>query len=159
MQFEALTLLISGVSLVVAATAAIVSWRTSRKQIDLQRTTDELARKQLEQISASENYANSADVRASLVPNGRHTHRLMIQNIGLSDAYEVWLECTPRGKGVNPVMMSDYEEKFPLPVLNPGSSVGVLTTFDSETAIAVDVVIHWKNPDAKEAKRDAYVAL
>lgn len=112
-QFEALTLLISGLSLVVAAEAAIVSWRTSRKQIALQRTTDELARKQLEQISASEDYAKSADVRVSLVRHGRHTHRLMVENIGLSDAYDVRLQCTPRGEGENPVEMSDYEESSP----------------------------------------------
>lgn len=46
-----------------------------------------------------------------------------------------------------------------MPVLNPGNSVGVLTAFHSGTAISVDVVIHWKNPNGEEAKRDAYVAL
>ena len=83
----------------------------------------------------------------------------MLTNVGEVEARDVEFELEPQGNLESPLVHSDYEEKFPIPVLAPGSSVGTLMAIHFGTATAFRVILKWRDSDGKRHSEETYASL
>lgn len=155
---DTLRLALSIASLLLAYLSFRSSQRTADEQLALQRTMARLAERQLEQI-ASQLQANSPALRVSIERAGRNTHKFVLRNVGNAPARNVSFVLHPHGSGDNPLIEADYQEKFPVPILHPGSEIGVLAAFSFDSARAFDVTLRWQTEDGRTVEEESFVAL
>lgn len=156
--FEVLTLLVGLVAVVISVTSLVCTRRVQVEQLELQRTTAALAKKQLEIIIREENSSNNAHIDISIEQH-TNAHKFVVTNVGQGVAKEVSFSVEPHGKGDNPIIESDYREKIPIPILKPGGSVGILAAFSMGDATAFDVVLSWKNSNGNMIEDQTFVSL
>lgn len=155
---ETIENLVSVASLLIAYLSWRSSQRTAKEQLALQRTTARLAEQQLEQIE-SQRQANAPALRISIESVNRHTRKFVIRNVGNAPARNVAFVLNPHGSGDNPLLLDDYREKFPVPIMPPGSEVGVLAAFSFNSARAFDVTFRWETEDGRTVEEQSFVAL
>ena len=119
----------------------------------------DLAQKQLEQIQESDNSAQSVHLSVRVEGAASSTRNLVLTNVGEVEARDVEFELEPQGNLESPLVHSDYEEKFPIPVLAPGSSVGTLMAIHFGTATAFRVILKWRDSDGKRHSEETYASL
>ena len=158
---EIVNLVIAAGSLLLAFLAWRSSQRTSKEQLALQKTTARLAERQLEQIEATQAQSQSkrAALRLSIEPYGKNSYRFVLRNVGNASAQNVSFELRPHGYGDNPLVKDDYNTKFPAPVMQPGSEIGILAAFSFESARAFDVFLLWENEDGELVEDVTFVTL
>lgn len=163
---EAISLLIAGGSLLLAYKAWRGSQWTTKEQLDLQRTMARLAERQLEQLESSPRRSesplprvDSARLRISIRPHGRNSHKFVVSNVGEAPARNVSFTLHPHGKGKSPLVEGDYNDKFPAPVISPGSEIGALAAFSFGSARAFDVKLKWETEAGDVVEEETYVTL
>ncbi len=163
---ELIGLFIAVGSLLLAYRAWRSSQRTIKEQIDLQRTTARLAEQQLEQLEnihshnqSVQSESGSAILRIYIESYGRNSHKYILRNVGNAPARNVSFELQPHGSGKNPLIEADYNEKFPAPVVSPGSEIGVLAAFSFGSARAFDVFLKWENENGDLVEETTFVTL
>jgi hypothetical protein len=151
-------------SVVLGCIATIVSlfvWRGQKKiqreANDLQRATSELAKKQLEVLLREEKGKNSARLSLDILKDGK-TYRFRIANISDVAARNVDLRLLVKPEE-SPLVKTDYEAKFPLPILQPGGSVSLIAAIHFGSPTAYNAVLSWVNPDGAEVSEETYAAL
>lgn len=152
-------------SVVIACVAAIVSlvvWNGQRKlqreANDLQRATSELARKQLEILLREEKGQNTARLSLSLERDGKG-FRFRLRNISDVDAKDVEFELLLKRPEDNPLIKSDYDQKFPLKRLQPGESVALIAAIHLGSPTAFNALVKWTNPDGSKVEEETFAAL
>jgi hypothetical protein len=158
---EAINLVIAAGSLLLAFFAWRSSQNTAKEQLALQRTTARLAERRLEQfeVTQTQNQSKRAALRLAIEPYGKSSHRFVLRNVGNASAHNVTFELRPHGYGDNPLVKDDYNEKFPAPVIQPSSEIGILAAFSFESARAFDVFLLWENEDGKLVEDVTFVTL
>lgn len=128
-----------------------------REANDLQRATSELAKKQLEILLREEKGKNAARLSFDIFKDGK-TYRFRITNISDVDAKNVDLRLLVKPED-SPLVKNDYEAKFPVPKLQPGSSVTLIAAIHLGSPTAYNAVLSWVNPDGTEVSEETYAAL
>ena len=119
------------ISLLAVIVAFIALYRTSavqKEQLEMQRVAAELAKKQLEMLAREDASSSTPVIRVDIVPHG-NAHHFLLTNIGAGRARNVRFIVAPHGRGSSPIMEADYRAKVPIPILDPGASVGIMAAF------------------------------
>lgn len=145
----------------IATIVSLVVWSGQRKiqreANDLQRATSELAKKQLEILLREEKGKDAARLSFDIFKDGK-TYRFRITNISDVAAKNVDLRLLVKPED-SPLVKNDYEAKFPVPILQPGSSVTLIAAIHFGSPTAYNAVLSWVNPDGAEVSEETYAAL
>ena len=146
----------------IAAFIALVVWNGQRKMQreanDLQRATAELAKKQLEILIREEKGKNTARVSLDLVKEGK-SFKFQVTNRSDVEAREVEVELLLNKPSDNPIIQSEYNEKFPAKRVGPGSSISLIAALHFGSPTAFNARVSWVNPDGSKSEEETYVAL
>ena len=157
-QYELLATVIACFAVLVS----LVSWNGQRKlqreANDLQRATSKLAEKQLEILRREERGKSVARLSLELCKEGKN-YRFRLKNIGEVDARDAEIQMVLQRPEDNPIVASEYSEKFPVRLLMPGSSVTLFAAIYLSSPSAFNAVVSWTNPDGSRVSEDSYVAL
>ena len=152
-NFEILTLLI-------ACLAALVSLYTLREQRklqkesnELQRVTADLATRQIAQLEQQEAERLKARLAVDMLQEGAG-HRLRISNVGNCDALSVELELGFSKGASSPLVKEEYEQKFPVKRINPGSWVTLSCAIYVDSPPSLDGTVSWSNPDGTRSSEE-----
>src|SRR5690606_15664884 len=109
-----------------AVLVSLIAWNGQRKlqreANDLQRATSKLAEKQLELLLREERGKSVARLSLELFRDGK-TYRFRLRNVGEAEARDAEIEMVVQRPEDNPIVPSEYAQKFPVKRLMPGSSV------------------------------------
>jgi hypothetical protein len=146
----------------LAMLVSLVVWfgqrKMQREANDLQRATSELAKKQLEILLREEKGLNAARVSFDIFKYGK-SYRFRITNISDVDAKNVELKLLLKNPDDSPLIASDYNDKFPVPRLQPGCSVTLIAAIHMGSPTAYNALISWVNPDGNKVEEETYAAL
>jgi len=152
-------------SIVIACIAAIVSlvvWNGQRKlqreANELQRATAELSKKQLEMLLREEKGKNKARISLGLEREGKD-FRFRIRNISDVDAKDIELRFVLKRPEDDPIIGSEYRQKFPLKRLQPDDSATLIAALHTGSPTAYDAVVAWTNPDGSRVEEATFAAL
>ena len=149
---------ISIVALVVAAVSLMRTRAFNQQQLDLQRVVSDLARKQLEILNREEVESGRTHLDIQIVPCG-NAHEFLVSNVGAYPARDIEFEVEPQGGGDSPLIQSDYNAKFPVPVLQPSGSVGAMAAFSMGSARGFKVTLRWKDASDSPVEVETFLAL
>jgi len=156
-KYEILSVLLGCIATIVSLVVWAGQRRMQREANDLQRATSELAKKQLEILLREEKGKNAARLSFDIFKDGK-TYRFRITNISDVDAKNVNLRLLVKPED-SPLVKNDYEAKFPVPKLQPGSSVTLIAAIHLGSPTAYNAVLSWVNPDGTEVSEETYAAL
>jgi len=146
----------------IAILASLAVWlgqrKIQRESNDLQRATSELAKKQLEILLREEKGKETARLSFDILKDGK-TYRFKISNISDVEARNVDLKLILKKPEDSPIIKSDYKSKFPLPILQPGTSVTLIAAIHLGSPTAYNAVLSWTNPDGNSVEEETYAAL
>ena len=153
-NFEALTLILSCVAVIVSLAVWNGQRKLQREANDLQRVTAELSRKQLQLIKEQE----QSKFALSLTKDGKG-YKLVLANKGEADALAVDLR--PIGTTIenNYLIASELEEKLPIKRLRSGEEVRFLAAVSMGTPIVSEFHVSWHNADGTTGMEDFSVAF
>jgi hypothetical protein len=161
-EFELISVLIAAGGLIIATISIRKSRSLEKQQARLQKKQEELTDLQLELLrteadrnnTPSQNIAR-ADVRVSLEGIASDA-KFYIRNWGMGSALDVKLSLKSLGKS-SPIMSNDYDSKFPIPRLSPGSEVSLIAAVTFSTGVSFD--LHWWWHDEDGIKREESTRL
>lgn len=162
---EVLTLLIALLA-IVPAVLALVRQSSQRKRMDQLESaqhrqnvaTAALHEKQLELLLASEKGKGGAHVKLDLYRDNKH-YRFRVTNVGSAQARNVQVKILTGKDEHDPIAGTDYDSKFPAPVLEPGSSISLFAAIYLGSPTAYNALVSWEDPDGRKAENTTYVAL
>ena len=156
-KYEMLSVLLGCIATIVSLLVWGGQRRIQREANDLQRATSELAKKQLEILLREEKGKNAARLSFDIFKDGK-TYRFRITNISDVVAKNVDLRLLVKPED-SPLVKNDYEAKFPVPILQPSSSVTLIAATHFGSPSAYNAVLSWVNPDGEEVSEETYAAL
>ncbi|WP_434458186.1 hypothetical protein JQR85_06210 [Stutzerimonas urumqiensis] len=156
-KYEILSVLLGCIATIVSLVVWFGQRKIQKESNDLQRATSELAKKQLEILLREERGKNTARLSFDLFKDGK-TYRFRITNISDVDAKDVDLNLLVKPED-SPLVKNDYEAKFPVPKLQPGSSVTLIAAIHLGSPTAYNAVLSWVNPDGTKVSEETYAAL
>ncbi|SIQ69675.1 hypothetical protein [Marinobacterium stanieri] len=156
-KYEILSVLLGCIATIVSLIVWFGQRKIQKESNDLQRATSELAKKQLEILLREERGKNTARLSFDLFKDGK-TYRFRITNISDVDAKDVDLNLLVKPED-SPLVKNDYEAKFPVPKLQPGSSVTLIAAIHLGSLTAYNAVLSWVNPDGTKVSEETYAAL
>lgn len=146
----------------IAVFVSLIVWngqrRIQREANDLQRATAELAKKQLEILLREEKGKRTARLSLDFFRDGK-TYRFRITNVGEVEARDVEIELLVQKREDNPIISSEYAEKFPAKKLMPGSSISLIAAIHLGSPSAYNAMLKWTNPDGVVVQEKTYVAV
>ncbi|PPU86498.1 hypothetical protein [Xanthomonas euvesicatoria] len=163
-KFEVLTLLIALLAVVPAA-LALIRQSAQRKRMDQledaqlrqNRATAALHEKQLELLLSSNAGRASAHVKLDLYLDNK-TYRFRVTNVGSAQARNVQVKIIAAKEEHDPIAGTDYDSKFPAPVLEPGSSISFYAAIYLDSPLAYNALVTWEDLDGMKAENTTYVA-
>jgi hypothetical protein len=161
--YEALTLIVALLSVIIAAVSLIRTRRLSDQQQRMQRKQEELADVQLQLLrrevaELARRDSPPADVRMTLESRGGSDHRFIITNWGTGAARNVNVSI-PSHPENSPLVQGDYDEKLPILELLPGDRVSLIAALTMGMSLTFDTVLTWTDPDGSEQRRERQVSL
>jgi hypothetical protein len=157
-EYEIFSVLLSCIAVIMSLVAWNGQRKLQREANDMQRATAKLAEKQLEILLREEKGKNTARLLLSMVREGKN-YRLVLKNVSEVQATDIEIEPLLQRQEDNPIIPSDYAEKFPLKKLPPGAEVGLHAVIYLSSPSAFNFRVSWKNPDGKEVSEEAFVSL
>jgi len=148
-KYEILTLAVSLLAIVVSVLSLVRTRKIAAQQLDLEKITAELSKKQLENIIKSEEDAMNANVNVELNPSGE-VDKLVICNNGRANAKNVSIKVLG---DYDPTDRGDFESNIPITSLRPGKSVSIFfftSEFGSPSSYNIEVT--WENPSGEKCK-------
>ncbi|MFA6465923.1 MAG: hypothetical protein WCT30_09220 [Desulfurivibrionaceae bacterium] len=145
-KYEILTLAVSLLAVFVSAISLVRTRKIAAQQLDLEKITAELSRKQLEKIIESEENALKASVEVELCSSGDN-NELLICNNGKAEANNVSIKVLG---DYNPTISSDFESKVPIKSLRPGKMVSIIAVSEYGTPSSFDIEVTWENPNGEK---------
>ena len=156
-KYEILSVLLGCIATIVSLVVWVGQRKIQKESNDLQRATSELAKKQLEILLREEKGKSAARLSFDIFKDGK-TYRFRITNISDVDAKDVDLRLLVKPED-SPLVKNDYEAKFPVPKLQPGSSVSLIAAIHFGSPTAYNAELSWVNPDGTEVSEETYAAL
>ena len=156
-KYEILSVLLGCIATIVSLVVWVGQRRVQKESNYLQRATSELAKKQLEILLREEKGKSAARLSFDIFKDGK-TYRFRITNISDVDAKKVDLRLLVKPED-SPLVKNDYEAKFPVPKLQPGSSVSLIAAIHFGSPTAYNALLSWVNPDGTEVSEETYAAL
>ncbi|EGQ7992745.1 hypothetical protein ABMY36_21090 [Vibrio vulnificus] len=126
--------------------------------IALQKAHAELAKIQLAYFSEQQKQRLTPKLSLDFVRQSRG-YRLVLKNIGNVSVNDVTFSLEPLEGGYNSPLASDYHDKLPARVLEPGASVSVLASVSDDVALAYNAEIQWTNADGNRESSKTYVCV
>ncbi|WP_415844724.1 hypothetical protein ACMYUJ_17670 [Stutzerimonas zhaodongensis] len=157
-KYEILSVVLGCLAMFVSLVVWFGQRKMQREANDLQRATSELSKKQLEILLREEKGLNTARVSFDIIKDGK-SYRFRITNISDVDAKNVELELLLKDPDDSPLIASDYNDKFPVPRLQPGCSVTLIAAIHMGSPTAYNAILSWINPDGNEVAEETYAAL
>lgn len=157
-KFEILSVAIACVAAFISLYTWVGQRKLQRESIEMQRATSELAKKQLELLVQEDKEKRSARLKLDLIKENKG-YKFYVTNIGNVEARNVSLELLLKRPEDSPLVASDYESKFPAPVLHPGSSISLLAALHLGSPTAFNAKLKWMNPDGKELEDETFASL
>ena len=151
--FEILTLLAALLAVVVSLYTLHEQRKLQREANELQRSTAELAKRQVAEMQLLEEKRQRARLGVDIVQE-RVGHRFRISNFGDCDAYEVELDLIDKEGAGSFLSKQDAAQKLPIKRINPGSWVMILCGIYSDSPPSFDGTLSWKNPDGTRSKEE-----
>ena len=151
-------LLISIIALIVAVVSLMRNRSFNERYLELQRVVSDLARKQLEILNRDESQEGHTYLDIQIVPKG-NAHEFLVSNFGEYPAKDIEFAVRPQGSGESPIIQRDYDEKFPIPILQPGNSVGAMAAFHFGSPRAFMVTLRWKDDSDTPIEIETFLAL
>lgn len=158
-NYEALALIVSCISALIAVLALAGNRKLQKEANDLQRATSKLAEKQLSILESKSKESNGARVKLDLIKEGKGQFKFYLTNISEHDARNVDLSLILDNPSDDPIMKTEYEQKLPVPVLSPGSSVSLIAALHLGSPSAFNALVKWVNPNGLEESYETYAAL
>jgi hypothetical protein len=157
-DFEALTLVLSCIAVIVSLIVWSGQRKLQREANDLQKVTAELSRKQLQLIKEQEQRKFVAQLGLSLVKDGKG-YKLVLANKGEADALAVDLR--PVGSTIehNFLIASELKDKLPIKRLRGGEEVRFLAAIGLGTPFVSEFHVSWQNADGSTGMEDFSVSL
>ena len=163
-EFELLSVFIAAGGLIVAIISLRRSSSVKEQQERLQKKQEELTDLQLEllrteadRIPTSGTSVARADVRVSLEGSASNA-KFYVRNWGMGPANDVELSLDSKGKS-SPIVANDYESKFPIPRLSPGSEVSLIAAITFGTGVSFDVNWWWFDEDGTRQEESTRLSL
>ena len=104
-SYEALSLVLAAVALLISCYALFISVRLQRRQI--------------REIDEERGQREKADIRVTLERSGREA-KFVITNVGQGTAFDINFSVEPKEEKEPPLVENDYAEKIPVEVLRSG---------------------------------------
>ncbi len=145
-KYEILTLVVSLLAVIVSTVSLVRTRKIAAQQLDLEKITAELSKKQLEKIIESEEDDIKALIEVSLHSSGTN-NELVISNNGKAEAKNVSIRVLG---DYDPTIRGDFESKIPIKSLRPGRSVSLFAATEIGTPSSFDIEVTWENPDGKK---------
>ena len=145
-KYEILTLAVSLLAVIVSTISLVRTRRIAAQQLDLEKITAELSKKQLEKIIESEEDALKASVEVVLHSSGDN-NELLICNNGRAEAKNVSIKVLG---DYDPTVSSDFESKIPIKSLRPGKRVSLIAVSEFGTPSSFDIEVTWENPNGEK---------
>jgi len=155
--YEIITIFVSLVAVVLSIISLVRTRKVQKEQIELQKITAELSRKQIQIIEREQAEQNKAKISVELVRFG-NDYRFLISNVGYAKASNIHFDLDQDCQD-NPLVQGDYETKIPIPSLNPGSSIELLAAISMGSAGRYHVLVRWDNPDGTQEEDRIFVAI
>lgn len=138
-------LIVSIVSIIIAATALIQSRKATAYTAALQK-------KQLERIEHEERERSHTRVTVALSDYGGGNYVFHIQNIGGAPAYDVNFELIDCPS--SPLIAGDVAAKIPIRILAPASDVRLIAAMHLGSPRTYQARVSWKHADKSQASQE-----
>jgi len=145
-RYEILTLLVSAVAVIISTVSLVRTRKIAAQQLDLEKITADLSKKQLEKIIESEEEAEKASIELELLSLGVK-NELQIINSGMAEAKNVSIKVLG---DYDPTVENDFKRKIPIKSLLSGKSVSLIAVRGFRTPPNFDVEVTWENLDGKK---------
>ena len=154
-NYEIISGCVSLLAVIVAAISLFRTRRISMQQIELERITANLSKKQLDMLHAEEAEWSKAhiDVELTKIDN---LYKFVITNIGNSEAKNIHFHLDGEG---NPLIANEYADKIPVKSLKPRKSVSLTANFTLATPTSFSTYVRWNNPDGSQEKEEYFVSI
>lgn len=150
--YEIISVCASILAVIIAGTSLFGSFRNSKRQLNLEQKTADLAEEQLRLIGEQKLQNTTPKLDAEIIKAGA-SNRLVISNIGKVEVREVSFSCVGM-----PVPSDEYRRKVPIPSLRPGKSVEFIAYKDlSSIDDKYKLDIRWNNIDGSNGKDEILV--
>lgn len=165
MPFFELLSSITAVVMLVLTTLAVIrdrriderQQRIEKEQARLNKVQEELAAKQLEQLSRLERERNQATVVPEIVNEGGHKYAFHITNVSGVPARDVNFELIECER--SPLLRGDYDEKLPAACLAPGGRIRLIAAITMGSPRVFRGKVSWRNLDDTTAQQEYTLSL
>lgn len=154
--YELISLLVSILSVIIAVTAMMRTRKIAEEQLNLERITAELSKKQLEELELTASKRDLPKLKVDLDKLGKD-YNFFIMNRGQGSAYDLHFELIDCSE--SPISTSDLREKFPFPELKPDSRVKLLAGIHMNSPRQYHVRLKWKSSNKDEQTEDFHVSI
>jgi hypothetical protein len=145
-KYEILTLVVSLLAIIVSAVSLVRTRKIAAQQLELEKITAELSKKQLEEILKSNENALKASVEVELQSSGDNKN-LIICNKGRAEAKNVSIKVLG---DYDPTTKDDFDSKIPIKSLRPGKRVSLFASGAFGTPSRYDIEVTWDNPNGEK---------
>ncbi len=153
--YEILSLIVSSLAALVAVVSLVRTRKIAAQQIELERATAELSKKQLAILNSEELERAKAYIDVKLEDFG-NTHKFIITNTGGAEATNVHFSISGDG---SPLVTNEYTKKIPIKSLKPEKSVTLIAAISMGSPHEFNVFVSWNNPDGSQQKEEYLVSL
>lgn len=152
-KFEVLSLVIAVLALLVSLNTWREQRRLQQEANDLQRATDQLAKRQLDMIQEEEGRRRKAQVELEMIDLGSHAYGLIFSNRGEAPALELAVSVTA---DIEEIIEDGYRAKLPKR-LGAGQKFKIYAAPHLGTANPFTASVTWTNPDGSSGENQVLV--
>lgn len=156
--YEALSLLIALLAVVISFVSLFRSNKISKRQLELQETQAEFTKFQHEILAKEQSKKGKADIRITPFKDGK-SYRLIISNIGDETAHDIVFEAIFDDGKESFLIDSEMDSMLPITHLLPNQEVSMLIAPHMGSARSCLAKIAWLNEERKIEKQNIQVKL
>lgn len=147
------------IALLALAVSAWTLWQTirfNRRQETFEKTNQRLNLLLIDKEKAESTGQTQADIGATLYRSGKNSQRLKVFNRGKAPAWNLRVEIVDDGGMLIP---SEFDRKFPVPILEPHGSVELIVAAHYGSAARVHLKALWDDPSSSNRSKDLHPTL
>jgi hypothetical protein len=154
--YEALSLLASTISVIIAATLLVRTRRLTEEQLKLAKLTEELSKKQIVQLDLQEKAKGLPKIHADIVQLGRD-YAFIIANRGEGSAFDLNFELVDCPD--SPLLERNLKDNFPHPELRSQARIKLCAAIHMGSPTKYIARISWHSADRTSYSEDFHLAL
>ncbi len=153
-----ITLLISVLAIIISFLVYLTTKRYQERQTKLADVMEHLGRRQIQNLEDQDDRRRKAVLAAEILHRGREW-TLQITNSGAASASDVQLRFSCRDQGTSPLVLADFQRKFPAPLLQAGGTINLLLAVSHDSARTYMARLDWDNPDGSTGYNEVFLSL